>query len=511
MRQVFNQLTLNVSLNKAHRSPEQALSAVTSRTGLGVYASADRLFKGAVFGRDSLEVADDLMYIKPKLVRQILLTIASLQGEVFNPINEEEPGKTIHEYRTPYIDGKPLDAISKEIYEQLSDKWGGTDKELAYYGSIDATPLFVKTLCHYCQAYGMEILTEQVALRSGKNESLIVILEDAIDWLTKHLDESQSDFVEYKRRNPRGIENQVWKDSKEFYVHRDGTMANHAEPISSIEVQAQAYDALMLAAEILPSRRGKLERYASKLGGLVFDLLWMEDKDYFALGTDFDENGNLRVIKTLTANPAALLDSMIFDDLPESQKQKYISGIVNEIVGTGFLTDAGFRSRSLSEAELINFWDYHGSFVTWPKETYDIAKGLSRQGMSALATEPENRLLNVVSASRSYSEFFYVDGRGRILGVPTEARSHADIIPVSSYNKPERIQAWTVSAIIATLKNRSFRAQRLRKPQPEESWRTELEKQALNFIPHVPRLKTRKELSARYPFYPYELTPGGRV
>lgn len=499
---MFNQIQASLALPKVRRTPEQALREVTSKTGLGVYASADRLFKGAVFGRDSLEVAEDLMYLKPKLVSQILLTLGSLQGEIDNPNNEEEPGKIIHEYRTPLIDGKPLNEASREIYERLTSIWGGNEKSLAYYGSIDSTPLFIKVLSKYCQEYGMEILVEQITSRSGQRRSMIDVLEGAIDWLISHLDSSQSGMVEYQRRNPRGIENQVWKDSAEFYVHTDGKLANHNKPISSIEVQSLAYDALELAGEILPSRRSSLEKYASRISKLMFELLWMEDKDYFALGTDFDDSGKLRVIRTITANPAAMLDSRIFDKLPDASKEKYISGIIREINGTSFLTDAGFRSRSLSEAELIENWDYHGSFVTWPKETYDIAKGQRRQGFEALAREPENRLVNVVRASRSYSEFFYVDARGRVLGVPTRSKSHGDIIAVLSTNKPERIQAWTVSAIVAILKSSRARQERQVKLEP---WRSQLEKEVLSFIPHVPLLKTRRELSARYPFYPYHL------
>lgn len=499
---MFNQLPKTLALPRVRRTPEQALREVTSKSGLGVYASADRLFKGAVFGRDSLEVAEDLMYIKPKLVRQILLTMGRLQGEEDSPANEEEPGKIIHEYRTLFIDGKPLDETSKEIYDRLTSIWGGDEQSLSYYGSIDSTPLFIKTLARYCQEYGMEILLEPVVSRRGKRRSMIDVLEGAIDWLVKHLDNSQSGFVEYRRRNPKGIENQVWKDSAEFYVHNDGRLANHERPISSIEVQSLAYDALSLAGEILPSRRSVLDKYATRISRLVFELLWMDDKDYFALGTDFDEHGKLRIIETFTANPAAMLDSHIFDNLPGAGRQKYISGIVREIMGTGFLTDAGFRSRSLSEAELIDDWDYHGSFVTWPKETYDIAKGLRRQSLPLLAREPENRLVNVVRASRSYSEFFYVDGRGRVLGVPTRSKSHGDLVAVYSNNKPERIQAWTVSAIVAITKAR--RAWQLVDERPDP-WRERLEKEVLSFIPHVPLLRTRGELSARYPFYPYEL------
>jgi glycogen debranching enzyme len=130
-------------------SPSLALKTVTSKSGLGVYASSDRLFKGAVFGRDSLEVAEDLMYARPKLVEKILLTLGSLQGETHNNNNEEEPGKIVHEYRTTVVDGKPLDHVSREIFDRLSVRWGGDSETLAYYGSVDATPHFVRVLAKY--------------------------------------------------------------------------------------------------------------------------------------------------------------------------------------------------------------------------------------------------------------------------------------------------------------------------------------------------------------------------
>jgi glycogen debranching enzyme len=504
MRRIFKQIPEVLPLpGVVRRTPAQALMSVTSKSGQGVYASSDKLFKDAIFGRDSLEVAEDLMYIRPRLVKNIILTLASLQGEVSNDSNEEEPGKIIHEYRTPIVVGRPLNKTSRDIYDRLSSIWGGDGTMLAYYGSVDSTPHFIKVVATYCQAYGMEILTEQVTLRSGKRESLIIIVEDAIEWLAFHLQKSESGMVEYRRRNPNGIENQVWKDSKEFYVHRNGELANHNKPISSIEVQSLAYDALILAAEILPSKKKHLTQLADKLSHTVFDKLWMPDKDYFALGADFSpQGGELRVIETMTANPAAMLDSHIFDKLPEEKRYEYVKGIVKEVMGTAFLTDAGTRSRSLSEAELIDFWDYHGSYVTWPKETYDIAKGFRRQGLAALADEQENRLINVVRAARSYPEFFYVDARGRILGVPTRTRYHGDIIPVDSNNKPERIQAWTVSAVVA-IQNR--RRKRDYPEAPEGEWRFELQKDVLQHIPHVPMLKSSRELSARYPAYPYEV------
>ncbi|MBX4201284.1 hypothetical protein KW803_00100 [Candidatus Saccharibacteria bacterium] len=501
MRNIIPKLPLTLPKPKVRQTPTQALNSVTSKRGLGVFASSDRLFKGAVFGRDSLEVAEDLMYLKPKLVEKIILTMASLQGEVDNPSNEEEPGKIVHEYRTPDIDGRALNQTSREIYERLGSMWGGTEDHLSYYGSVDSTPLFIRVLARYCNAYGMEIMTKQVTLQSGKKESVLWVFDKAIEWLVLHLQNSKSGFIEYHRKNPHGIENQVWKDSREFYIHENGQLASHNHPISSIEVQAQAYDALMMAAEILPSKK-VLEERAKTLQAQTIKLLWLPERDYFALGTDYDDELSLRIIKTTTANPAEMLDSLIFKNLPFEKKRKYISSIVREILGTDFLTDAGIRSRALSESKLVEFWDYHGSYVTWPKETYDVAKGLRRQGFPALARELENRLLNVVRATRAYPEFVYVDPRGRVLGVPTPSKTHGEMVFVDSTNKPEKIQAWTVSAVLAIYSQRRFHnVQHIR----QEQWQIDLESEVMRNIPQVKRLKSSKELSARYPFYPYEL------
>jgi glycogen debranching enzyme len=484
-------------------SPSLAIRTVTSKSGLGVYASSDTLFKGAVFGRDSLEVAEDLMYLRPKLVEKILLTLGSLQGQETNLANEEEPGKIIHEYRTTVVDGKALDLITREIFDRLSTRWGGTASTLAYYGSIDATPHFVRVLSKYCHIYGKEILLKHVTLRSGYEVSMLEVLENAMDWLLKHLSNSKSGLVEYRRVNPHGIENQVWKDSVEFYVHENGEFANHNTPIASIEVQGLAYDALNLGSMLLPTKAKSWKKEADKLRARTINLLWDHERKYFALGTDFDEKGRLRIIKTKSANAAALLDSTFFNDLFDDKKLLYISSIVSDIMSDDFLTDAGIRSRALSESHLIKFWDYHGSYVSWPKESYDIAKGLYKQGFTKLSLEIETRLVNVVRAMRAYPEFLYVDRRGRVLGISRSSHGHGEIMFVESTNQPERIQAWTVSAILAITSKTSW-LKKPRRPKPL-AWQEDLEKEIIKNIPHMPILKSPKELSARYPAYNYEL------
>ena len=124
--------------------------------------------------------------------------------------------------------------------------------------------------------------------------------------------------------------------------------------------------------------------------------------------------------------------------------------------------------------------------------------------MPRLAIELENRLLNITRAARAFPEFYYVDERGRVLGVPTKNRYHGDIIAVHSSNKPERIQAWTVSAILAIL---YYRRNQLGEDN-QIGWQNDLEQEVLRHIPHVPLLRSRSALGARYPAYPYVIKEG---
>ncbi|MBA3758384.1 hypothetical protein H0X10_02020 [Candidatus Saccharibacteria bacterium] len=488
-------------METAELSPSEALATVTSTSGNGVYASADTLFKGAVFGRDSLEVAEDLLATRRELVGSIILTLAGLQGTRDNHINEEEIGKIVHEYRTVVVDGEPIDSTSQLIFDELASRWGGEDDRLAYYGSIDATPHFIRVVDKYCEHYGDQILDETVIRPDGTEVSVRDVLHGATDWLTTKIEDSSSGLLEYQRRNSQGIENQVWKDSREFYVHTDGQLANHKAPIASIEVQGLAYDAFIAASKhATPEQAWNLRNSAFALRDRTVELLWQPDKNYFALGIDHDEQGNMRIIETKTANPAALLDSAIFDELEPIQKQTYLEAITRTIMSPDFLTDAGIRSRALSQANLIPFWDYHGSYVSWPKETYDIAKGLRRQGLPNLARQLENRLVNSVRKSNGYPEFMYVAADGRALLGKSAQTEHADIVYIDSTNNPERIQAWTVSAVVSILNERAKHAETL-----VFSSYPELESELLSEFVNLELVEDNIELGKIYPDVVYQL------
>lgn len=485
--------------------PNLALRRVTSRTGNGVYASADMLYKGAVFGRDSLEVAEDLLPYRPKLTHAVLTTMVRLQGTETNDAREEQPGKIVHEYRNVVVDGRRIDKKSHQIFTNLAEKWGGNEREMAYYGSIDATPLFLRVLGNYCLKRGERILDEKVRHKNGQTRTVRMAAQDATLWLVGQLDESKSGLLEYQRRNPNGIKNQAWKDSDEFYVHENGEMANHDQPIASIEVQGLAYDGLHAAARLFPDKADEYKERADKLRDQTIELLWQDDRRYFALGIDYDDEQARRIITTPTANPAALLDTGFFDELEPIDRQHYLAAIIGKIMSYEFLTDAGTRSRSLLAAHVVHFWDYHGSFVSWPKETYDIAKGLERQGFPQLARQLENRLLNVVLKHRQYPEFVYVDGWGRVMSSTPSTRTHGNTTIVHGTNNPERIQAWTVSAIMAIISRRMNNKLTRPKDPQAPSWQPEFEQYLLSRIPRINRHLNPFKLQAQYPTNRYRL------
>jgi glycogen debranching enzyme len=104
---------------------------------------------------------------------------------------------------------------------------GGSDEQLAYYGSVDATPHYLKVFGRYCDSKGSKILAQKVTRRDGRSVTMLETVRQAAEWVLHKIDTSQSGMVEYQRRNPRGIANQVWKDSEEFYVHVNGKRAKH--------------------------------------------------------------------------------------------------------------------------------------------------------------------------------------------------------------------------------------------------------------------------------------------
>jgi glycogen debranching enzyme len=415
-----------------------------------LFASGGELYSDAVFGRDSLEAAEDVLHLLPDVARDVILGLSRLQGVAdADPgprSNEEERGKIHHEHRSLHVDGRRISPRSQELLEVLSAQWGGDGTTMTYYGSADATPLYVRLVVRTCQLHGPALLDERLVRRDGRTATVRDCVLAALDWIARRQDASPLGLVEFRRRNPNGLPFQVWKDSGTSYLHRDGRIANTDAPIAALEVQGYAYDALEGAARLL--RNAEWLSRATALREATLRHCWMPAERTFAMGVDRDAAGTPRQIDSLASNAGLLLDTALLDGLPEADDT--VAGVARRLCGPEFLTDAGVRCRSLREDGLMDFQDYHGTWAVWTKETFDVVKGLRRQGLHGLAREVGIRILNAVNVAGANVELLYVSPDGRVhydfrdrdvrVARPEE---------IAGTNVPEAPQAWTVTAALA--------------------------------------------------------------
>ncbi len=400
-----------------------------------------------VFGRDSLRVAIDLISTYPELARTTVLTLARLQGTTENTGREEEPGRIVHEARDE------SDPIARRLTRELGWHW-------PYYGSVDATPEFIRTLAAYTKRseenYGF--LTEEYTDREGETRTIAHALDMALEWISSRRLQNEEGLVEFKSVLPQGIENQVWKDSWDAYHHADGTLANHAQGIASVEVQVTTYDALIDAAELFEgvfenqTRADSLRAQAHGLGTAIIEKFWTEEKGgYFVLGTDRDENGELRQMKLRTSNMGHLLNSRLLKgDDPEIVRMR--EAVVAQILSPELLCRSGIRTLASDEVRFRPGAYHNGSVWLW--DTHHIAKGLRLAGHKAEADDIDQRILEVVNKTKIFPE--YVRGEQDIIALNRKTvvlwdndQDRENIIE----QPPQEVQAWTVAAIRAT-KNR---------------------------------------------------------
>jgi glycogen debranching enzyme len=471
--------------------------------GHGLYGSGDRLFSNAIFGRDSVTAGETLLHLRPNLARDIIQTLARLQGTVEAPVgphsNEEERGKIHHEHRTLFVDGRRIPPASERLLREQARKWGGDETSMTYYGSVDATPLFVRLVARYCATHGESILADRVTRRDGGQTTVRESVLAAVNWITAKMDTSPLGLVEFQRRNPQGIPFQVWKDSNTSYIHRDAALANSNAPIAAVEVQGYAYDALLGAAHLFKTRAMEWRDRAQALRDCAIRNLWMPSESYFAMGLDRDGEGRARWIDSLASNGALLLDTALFDGLPDADL--YVAGLVRRICSPDFMTEVGIRCRSASERGLVDFQDYHGDWTVWMKETFDLARGLDRQGLPRLARQVGIRLLNAVNTAGAHVEFLYVSPDQRVMYDfrACDLRTGEPEV-ITGTNQPEAPITWTVTAALALKSwlgsNRKFLD--TRGAPDADTWRQALETEVLEQIPELAVHRTSAELRNAY-------------
>ena len=396
-----------------------------------------------LFGRDSLIVSMFLLPQFPKLARATVLALAKLQGIANRIANEEEPGRILHEMRAP---DSP---IGKELREK--NGW-----EFPYYGSVDATALFVNLTAAYVEQEGASLLSETFTDREGKERTLLDAFDGAIGWIVRRLDANPDGLLEFCRAHPGGIANQAWKDSGDSYFHKDGTLADHAHGIASIEVQGYTYDALRNAGALYKqlnrpeAKIAELTLRAGRLQRTVLEKFWVDDElgGYFALGTDRDKNGVLRKLEIRTSNMGHLLSSRLLDGNDPDVLRKR-SAIV-ETLGSPLMQNvSGIRTLAKNERRFKPGSYHNGSVWLW--DSYYISRGLRRHGFTALADNLVLRMFSVVKKFNKFPEF----ARGgdapepelneRIVDVWDEIEGHTNRIE----QPPQEIQAWTVAAVLA--------------------------------------------------------------
>ena len=357
----------------------------------------------ALFGRDSLITSFQALPYLPGFAATTLRALAARQAQARDDFHEQEPGKILHELR----------------FGELTAL--GARPHSPYFGTADATPLFL-------------VLLEEYHRWSG-DDDLVRALEPnaraALAWIEDSGDCDGDGYVEYERRNPvTGLINQCWKDSWDSIQSADGTLAQG--PIATCEIQGYVYDAQRRAARLARSvwhdqaLAARLEQRADDLRTSFHRDFWMPERGCHALALD----GNKRQVDSLTSNIGHLLWSGLLD---HAQANATAERLLDEPLYSGW----GVRTLGAREAG-YNPLGYHTGTV-WPHDNSLIAAGLARYGHR----EAAGTIASAILAAAPYFEH-------RLPEVFAGFPSALTTVPVA-FPTASRPQAWAAGAPLLLL------------------------------------------------------------
>ncbi|MEW1955214.1 glycogen debranching N-terminal domain-containing protein [Terrabacter sp. NPDC080008] len=309
-----------------------------------------------LFGRDSLLTAWMLLPLDPRVARGTLEALAEHQGRVVDPRTEEEPGRILHEVRS---------GLTEEP---------GADEDTVYYGTADATPLFVMLAgeLHRWGTSGAEL----AALRRH--------VDRALSWIEDYGDADGDGFVEYARASERGLVNQGWKDSFDGITYDSGALAG--APLALAEVQGYAYAAYLAGARFAEAARDDerarhLRERAATLRQRFNEQFWLPKRGHYALALDADK----RPVDALGSNMGHCLWTGI---VAKEHARDTAAALMSPEMFSGF----GVRTLS-SAAGAYNPMSYHNGSV-WPHDNAIVAAGLRRYGFVSEANRIALALLD---------------------------------------------------------------------------------------------------------------------
>jgi glycogen debranching enzyme len=328
------------------------------------YLAAGVPWFATLFGRDSLISSIQVVPFMPDVARRTLRVLADWQATEDDPERDMEPGKILHELRVGEM------ARTGELPHR------------PYYGSVDATPLWL-------------VLLEETFRWTGDLDFVRSLWPNALaalEWIDRWGDRDHDGFVEYERRSETGLLNQGWKDSGDAIRHRDGTPA--VGPIALAEVQGYVYDAKLRCAALArrlgdPALADRLAAEAATLRSRFDAAFWMEDRGTYAIALD----GEKHQVGSIGSNPGHCLWSGI---VPAERVDRVVAVLLDPSLDCGW----GIRTYASGQPG-FNPVGYHTGSV-WPHDNSIIAAGMKRAGRHDAADRIATRMFEAAQHSPDF-------------------------------------------------------------------------------------------------------------
>jgi glycogen debranching enzyme len=327
------------------------------------YYAAGVPWYATLFGRDSIIAALQMLAFDPSMAGETLRLLAGRLGTKLDDAHDEEPGKVLHELRLGELAERQRTPLAK------------------YYGTIDATPLFLCLLCEHADWTGsLELFRE---LRPQ--------MDEALRWIDEYGDLDGDGLLEYRCRSPAGLENHGWKDSRDGVVDERGRPLR--APIALVEAQGYALAAKRRLARLFeidgdPVRAGELRAGAARIASGL-ERFWLADRGFYSMGLD----GDKRPSRALASNQGHLLWA---DAIPHRRA----AAIRDALTGAAAYSGWGVRTLA-AEERAFNPVGYHTGTV-WPHDNAFFALGLRRYGFDGAFLRIFEDLLDAASNFPDY-------------------------------------------------------------------------------------------------------------